>query len=695
MRDFIYNAFKTLEEFDKEEERRKTLNEGLDYNQLKQFQSNFANTIKNSNPLGNKNLMSDLSQGKFDFANSQNRYNIKFNTPIDNNTVTQLFNNGFSDYLKNLGKNIMSSKGNNQSISQPKVNNNAVKSNKPVDANLKEDLNINVYRIYLLDNKGEETFKDGVFDKESCIETAQLIPEENYDKIIAIELSKDNNGKDVVTPLWAYDKDKNMSDKYDIDKDDEDDSCDDWDECLDNDENENLLPEEEYGEALAKDKQKSLTEEVAWDVFDKYADILHDYLPRQGEGDTKASQFAVCISKLVYRFFNDGDYFTNQYCEGKYEAGDESMPNYANWLSKYIDGAGGILDEIKSITYEDDDAYSDMLYELCTQFVTEEYLEQLDEESKTSESIYKCSGEFKEIDWEKEYGDEYDESLRKSLNEGKRFNIKDDKEMNDARIYSKLDPDKKNEFVAIDPNQESKNEEDRAQPGDALLECKNCKAIRTMKTDDLVKDPDSDTYNKGDKWPCPHCGAKDGYNYIAQLASPNSEDAKKDEGENSDASENDTSNQDSNENEINNTSEIPTRPETSTEEKKDDNDKEQIAESFDNDSFDKLITNHLTSLYENVRDYKTLTVTNKGNDLILEGVITSLKGSTLPTKFILSRNNGNTSNSLTYNCNNKLLSESKNPFKLNCTIKNKALIVESMDYNYTIENKGQKYSISE
>jgi len=71
-----------------------------------------------------------------------------------------------------------------------------------------------------------------------------------------------------------------------------------------------------------------------WDYFDKYEDLIDKYMPNRGEGDTMASQICTAINKLIYRYFNDGDWYDNT-TSGTY---GENISDYANWLYNHIPG---------------------------------------------------------------------------------------------------------------------------------------------------------------------------------------------------------------------------------------------------------------------------------------------------------------------------------------------------------------------
>lgn len=133
---------------------------------------------------------------------------------------------------------------------------------------------------------------------------------------------------------------------------------------------------------------ESVTLNESWGDFDIFSDRLEKYLPPTGEGETKASQYATALSKLVYRWFNDGDVYDNNY--GMEGFGNDLSP-YANWLYEHIDGAE-VLKRIEKIG-NDESRYENILLDLCSLTCTEDRLEKLAQEPKEG-SIYKCDGPF-------------------------------------------------------------------------------------------------------------------------------------------------------------------------------------------------------------------------------------------------------------------------------------------------------------
>lgn len=147
-------------------------------------------------------------------------------------------------------------------------------------------------------------------------------------------------------------------------------------------------------------------------------------MPSRGEGETMASQIATAVNKLVYKWYNDGDVFDNNYI---LKGWCNDLSSYANWLDKYVsDGTDCdlILHEIVWCRNEGD--YEQLLFALAKKLLDPEYLELMDEEPKQG-SIYDCEGRYSfnenteddEDDYwadeEDEDEEEYDESLKEGV----------------------------------------------------------------------------------------------------------------------------------------------------------------------------------------------------------------------------------------------------------------------------------------
>ena len=130
---------------------------------------------------------------------------------------------------------------------------------------------------------------------------------------------------------------------------------------------------------------------VNWDYYDKFDSIEERYLPIRGEGETKATQIVTAVTKLVYKWYNDGDVFDNTYY---LEGWANDLSSYANWLDKYTK-ASIILSKI-SDCYDNDD-YEYLLKFLSDLLLNEKYLDKMNREKKEG-SIYNCDGRFKFIE---------------------------------------------------------------------------------------------------------------------------------------------------------------------------------------------------------------------------------------------------------------------------------------------------------
>lgn len=141
---------------------------------------------------------------------------------------------------------------------------------------------------------------------------------------------------------------------------------------------------------------------VNWDYYDKFDHITDKYLPNCGEGETKATQIVTAVTKLVYKWYNDGDVFDNTH---NLEGWANDLSSYANWLDKYTK-ASRILHGISGC-YDDDD-YEDLLKDLADLLYDEEYLERMNQEIK-QESIYDCNGTFRFVEYDDEKEDYWEE----------------------------------------------------------------------------------------------------------------------------------------------------------------------------------------------------------------------------------------------------------------------------------------------
>ena len=137
-----------------------------------------------------------------------------------------------------------------------------------------------------------------------------------------------------------------------------------------------------------------------WSYFDKFEPIDDKYLPDRGEGNTMANQIVTATTKLVYKWYNDGDTPDNtHYLTGWWN----DLSSYANWLYKYVPEARDVLDNF--FTCHNGDEYTrNFLKPLVDLTNTFEFLANYETKDKVG-TIYDCDGPFV---WE-EYEDDEDE----------------------------------------------------------------------------------------------------------------------------------------------------------------------------------------------------------------------------------------------------------------------------------------------
>lgn len=132
---------------------------------------------------------------------------------------------------------------------------------------------------------------------------------------------------------------------------------------------------------------------VDWGYYDKFDGINDKYLPIKGEGETKATQIVTAVSKLVYKWYNDGDVFDNTRC---LEGWANDLSDYANWLYHHTTKAvQEILNKVFDCT--NDSEYEDLLRELTDELFKEEYLAEQDKIQKEF-TIYNYDGKFKFVE---------------------------------------------------------------------------------------------------------------------------------------------------------------------------------------------------------------------------------------------------------------------------------------------------------
>lgn len=127
---------------------------------------------------------------------------------------------------------------------------------------------------------------------------------------------------------------------------------------------------------------------VDWSYYNdkRFDDLDEKYLPVRGEGETKATQIVTAINKLIYKWYNDGDFVVLDH-NFLHEECCNDLSSYANWLLLHA-RAVELLD-VRTARTEGD--YEDILQRLADAFLDEELLSMADKQPKVG-TIYKCSG---------------------------------------------------------------------------------------------------------------------------------------------------------------------------------------------------------------------------------------------------------------------------------------------------------------
>ena len=147
-----------------------------------------------------------------------------------------------------------------------------------------------------------------------------------------------------------------------------------------------------------KENCENKEKDHSWSDFNQFKTI-DEYLPSEGEGDTKATQLSTAVSKLVYKWFNDGDVPDNVHSSLIGWANDIS--SYANWIDEYYDNS--FYDKYIKCYCKSD--YTDLLFNLVKQVDSE--IDSYADEEKVG-SVYDCDGSFKFEEYEDDEEDDDD-----------------------------------------------------------------------------------------------------------------------------------------------------------------------------------------------------------------------------------------------------------------------------------------------
>ncbi len=109
-------------------------------------------------------------------------------------------------------------------------------------------------------------------------------------------------------------------------------------------------------------------------------------------------------------------------------------------------------------------------------------------------------------------------------------------------------------------------------------------------------------------------------------------------------------------------------------------------DEFSEEEFDDLGESYLKKVYENVNSYKTTSVREKDNKLMVEGLIKFNSGKTKKTSFVFEAKTIDKKGHAKFLGENLQISRGHKSFKLSGTISNNKFIAESLNYNYRAKN---------
>lgn len=110
-------------------------------------------------------------------------------------------------------------------------------------------------------------------------------------------------------------------------------------------------------------------------------------------------------------------------------------------------------------------------------------------------------------------------------------------------------------------------------------------------------------------------------------------------------------------------------------------------EDVDEEGLNDLGESYFRKVYENVNSFKTTSVAANSRALVVEGLITFASGAKKKTGFIFEAQDVNKRGQLRFKGSNKHLSESADAFSLVGRIDNNKLFVESLKYNYKVNEE--------
>lgn len=297
----------------------------------------------------------------------------------------------------------------------------------------------------------------------------------------------------------------------------------------------------------------------------------------------------------------------------------------------------------------------------------------------------------------------YNEAL--TLTEGILVDLLDKDEVEEGKKFIKDEEEHIEQVVDVDAD--TVEELKDSYVGNVLLRCPICKTPIFKKPELLEKEEDSDIYNVGET--CPHCGSKDGFELVGQIATmdvPQPEPTPttgKDEVESTSATLEDevTDNEvgEKDEEEVD-AEKKAVEAEVTKEEDEEENKRPSVMakeslelKGLSEDTFSTLVNRYLEATYNNVEGYKINSCELEDKKLVVEGTLKFKSGKEKDTKFVLEGKVGKNNKKLRFVGMNETFSKSKRTFNLTCRNEDGNLVCESLAYGYKANDKDIKGKI--
>ena len=321
-----------------------------------------------------------------------------------------------------------------------------------------------------------------------------------------------------------------------------------------------------------------------------------------------------------------------------------------------------------------------------------------------------------------------------SLKESQQFSLRDKDEMVDAKEVLTANKEEEKVEQIVDVNAETVDDLKKSYIGSTILHCPVCRTMIYKDPKDLVKEEGETVeggklYNKGED--CPHCGAKDGFELIGQVAAlsvdtevkPEPPMVEPVEGQPAEEKPAEEPKEEQPVEKIEDTQEeepvegqVEITPETEKEETKTEKEKkkprvpliqeEPVAESLEKDTtmsekyqdviledfneskFDRLVKKYLYEVYDNIKSYETTQgkVDDATNKIIIEGKVTFKSGNVKDTKFIFEAKEITKRGKIKFVGINETFTKKK-AFTLVGSLEGTKLLSESLTYSYMVESK--------